>query len=45
MDGVRGLLVVGGCVWERVQAIKQVCFFELNFGHMAKGGVRHLGRD
>ena len=21
------------------------CFFELNFGHMAKVGVRHLGRD
>ena len=21
------------------------CFFELHFGHMAKVGVRHLGRD
>ena len=43
--GVLTFAILLGLITDKISTSVEVCFFEFHFGHMAKVGVRHLGRD
>ena len=45
MVGVLTFAILLGLITDKISTSVEVCFFEFHFGHMAKVGVRHLGRD
>ena len=45
LGGVLTFAILLGLITDKISTSVEVCFFEFHFGHMAKVGVRHLGRD